>query len=125
MTPRGDPPASDATEGQGCPVCGAAAASPFFVRKDLPVFCNVHYRTRREARRAPTGDIGLTRCSSCSTIWNARFDPAIVSYDARYHVSLDSSPAFQAYLDAVATGLARRYRLGGGLIGRASCRERV
>lgn len=96
-----------------CPVCAAAETEPILSLPQMPVFCNLLWPDREEARRAPRGDIELGFCRQCGHIYNLAFDAELMAYDQAYENSLHFSPRFQSYASALARSLVERYDLQG------------
>jgi SAM-dependent methyltransferase len=63
------------------------------------------------ARQCATGTIELRACHFCGLVFNAQFDANAVEYDTQYDNSLDFSPAFQAYVQALAEHLVDAHKL--------------
>src|SRR5918996_6268564 len=99
---------------RACLVCGRPAGEPFADLRDIPTNPNVLWDDPSSARSAPRADLELVLCDGCGLIWNARFDPALLTYDAEYENSLHFSGAFQRYSATLADRLAVRYDLEGG-----------
>ena len=104
-----------------CPGCGEMAAQVFFERSSLPVHCNILWPTADAARRAPRGTMRLASCGGCGLLFNAAFDPALVTYDESYENSLHYSPRFEAYAEALARNLSERLNLRGRLVVEVGC----
>jgi hypothetical protein len=104
-----------------CPHCGAAGGPPFFVLRGVPVFCNVLWDSAEAARRAPAGDIELSRCPGCGLIFNRAFDPRLVEYAPGYQNPLHFSPRFRAFADELCRRLIEEHRLQGGLAVEIGC----
>lgn len=96
-----------------CPLCGGQETETFIKIEEMPVFCNVLWPTRRGAEEAQRGDLHLAFCATCTHIFNAAFDPSLMSYAAEYENSLHFSPRFQAYANRLVDGLIERYDLRG------------
>ena len=96
-----------------CPVCGSAGASPVLEVEGVPVFCNVLWDTREEARTAARGDIALAFCGSCGTLYNSAFDPELVRYSPTYENSLHFSTVFREFAHELAGRLVERHDLHG------------
>jgi len=79
----------------------------------MPVFCNLLWPEREDARNAPRGDIELGFCQQCSHIYNLVFDAELMAYDQAYENSLHFSPHFQSYASTLAQSLVERYDLHG------------
>jgi trans-aconitate methyltransferase len=104
-----------------CPGCGGNAADVFFDQPKLPVHCNILWETAETARRAPTGSMRLAVCPDCGHLFNAAFDPQLVTYDATYENSLHYSPTFEAYAAALAEDLSDRLQLRDRLVVEVGC----
>jgi hypothetical protein len=102
--------------GARCPVCEGRSTRAIIDLGQVPVFCNVLWPSRELARDAPRGPLRLVVCENCGMIWNAAFEPALVSYDDGYENSLHFSPTFQQYAERLATRLVERYALRGKTI---------
>ena len=98
---------------EACPVCGRPAGEPFASLLDVPVHPNVLWPTAEEARAAPRGDISLALCDGCGLIWNTRFDPEALSYDAEYENSLHFSGEFRRYTEELVERLVGSHELAG------------
>lgn len=94
-----------------CPVCTASGMEVFFDMKDVPVYCNVFWRTREAALSCPKGEMKLAFCSTCGFIYNLAFDAARLDYNPNYENSLHFSPRFQEYAEDLAARLVERYHL--------------
>jgi SAM-dependent methyltransferase len=104
-----------------CPVCGSRNVIDCIRIAGVPVYCNVLFANRDQARAAPTGDVDLVHCRTCSHLFNAAFDPARVEYSSDYENSLHHSPRFQAYAHALAERLVADYDLRGKSIVEIAC----
>ena len=62
-----------------CPVCAAADTEPILSLPQMPVFCNLLWPEREDARRAPRGDIELGFCRQCGHIYNLAFDAGLMT----------------------------------------------
>jgi SAM-dependent methyltransferase len=98
---------------EACLVCGRPAGKPFVELQDVPVHPNVLWSTPEEARGARRGDISLALCEGCGLIWNTRFDPDVLFYDADYENSLHFSGEFRRYTQELAERLIESHELEG------------
>ena len=94
-----------------CPVCNSNQLEIFLEIPDVPVFCNLLWTSRDEARNCPKGNIRLAFCSACSHIFNIDFNQNLLDYSQVYENPLDYSPKFQAYTLSLAKTLIDRYNL--------------
>lgn len=78
---------------------------------EVPVFCNVFWPSRDEARNCPRGDVKLAYCPVCTHVVNVAFEPSRVEYAQAYDSSLFFSPRFREYARSLAESLIRRYSL--------------
>jgi len=94
-----------------CPVCNSNQLEVFLEIPDVPVFCNLLWTSRDQARNCLKGDIKLAFCSACSHIMNVAFDPNLLDYTQVYENPLDYSPKFQAYSQSLTKMLIERHGL--------------
>lgn len=80
-----------------CPVCGSGDLHPLLAAAQVPVFCNVQWGTRDEARAAPRARLDIRLCQACGHAHNAAFDPGEVAYSPAYDNSQHFSETFRAY----------------------------
>jgi SAM-dependent methyltransferase len=104
-----------------CPVCGSTGGTPVLELGAVPVFCNVLWDTREQARAAARGDIALQFCGSCGMLHNGAFDDELVRYSPAYENSLHFSSVFRRFADELAKGLVERHDLHGKLIVDIGC----
>jgi SAM-dependent methyltransferase len=104
-----------------CPVCLSSSFELFFELSAVPVHCNILWHTAESARSAPKGAVRLALCRDCGLVFNAAFDPSLVSYDETYENSLHHSPKFETYAEELARDLAQRLDLSGKLIVEVGC----
>lgn len=104
-----------------CPVCGFCEHNVFIEILSMPVYCNVLWPTRRQALRAPKGDIHLSHCKTCGHVYNIAFNPDRVDYGLEYENSLHFSPRFQKYAQSLARHLIDKYELRGKTIIEIAC----
>ena len=94
-----------------CPVCNCNKSKIFLEISDVPVFCNLLWRSQNEAQNCQKGNIKLAFCTDCGHIFNVDFDPNLLDYTKSYENPLDFSPRFQAYSQSLANLLVERYKL--------------
>lgn len=104
-----------------CPACDTEPSSPFFSLQSVPVFCNRLYRTREEATGSPTGNISLSLCTGCGTIYNLEFDEKSAGYEHGYANPLHYSAYYREYSSASARSLVSRYGLKGKTVVEIGC----
>lgn len=104
-----------------CPVCGRRKWKTFFTITNVPVHCNVLWKSREAAQNCPRGDIVLAFCPACNYIWNLAFEPTRLEYSPAYENSLHFSPYFQGYATSLAKRLINRYNLYGKNIIEIGC----
>jgi SAM-dependent methyltransferase len=73
----------------------------------MPVLQNRVYSTRREAIDCPKGDIRIVENQETGVIYNAAFDPRLVTYDQNYNNEQGHSPSFKEHLEQVAEVVER------------------
>ncbi len=96
-----------------CPICGSTHIETVLQLPQIPVFCNNLWPDEARAVAAPRGDMQLTLCRDCGHLFNAAFDPGLMTYDQAYENSLHFSPRFQRYAHGLARSLVERYDLHG------------
>lgn len=94
-----------------CHVCGSEHLIDFFEMLDVPIHCNLLWKTHDAAQNCPRGDIKLAFCPVCTFITNLAFEPARLDYSQAYDTSLHFSPYFQEYARSLASRLIERYDL--------------
>jgi SAM-dependent methyltransferase len=104
-----------------CRVCGGSSFELFFELPAVPVHCNILWPTEEAARCAPMGAIALALCQYCGLVFNAAFQPELVTYDEAYENSLHHSPRFEAYAGSLARDLSDRLHLEGQLVVEVGC----
>jgi SAM-dependent methyltransferase len=104
-----------------CPVCYSKKISPCIEIANVPVYCNVLLKTRKEALAANKGDIELVFCNDCGHLFNAAFDPRRMDYDSDYENSLHYSQQFQNYAESLAAQLVDKYKLHKKTVAEIAC----
>lgn len=94
-----------------CPVCRRSELLQFFVLREIPLQCNVLWRSREEAVAAPRGDLELVFCRTCGHVYNRAFRSELMEYSEAYENSLHFSPFFQDYAQGLAQKLLDRHQL--------------
>ncbi|MEO6212471.1 MAG: class I SAM-dependent methyltransferase [Vicinamibacterales bacterium] len=85
-----------------CPVCAALSPAPFLIRDPVPVHQNLVVGDVASAVALNRGRLALHACDACGFVFNAAFDPALLSYGAAYDNTQSCSPAFEQYLQQLA-----------------------
>jgi glycosyltransferase involved in cell wall biosynthesis/SAM-dependent methyltransferase len=96
-----------------CPVCSRRGGREFVYIPAAPVYCNLLFPTADEARSVPRADIRLALCPACGMIWNADFEPRLMSYAGDYENSLSASATFREYATKLASRLVETYDIRG------------
>jgi 2-polyprenyl-3-methyl-5-hydroxy-6-metoxy-1,4-benzoquinol methylase len=94
-----------------CPVCNSKELRVFFEISDVPVSCNILWRSRGAALNCPKGNIKLAFCPVCGFIMNIDFEPSRLEYTEAYGNPLHFSPYFQDYAQSLAERLVEHYNL--------------
>ena len=90
-------------DSQICPVCNHSADNLLVERRsDIPTLQNTTLPTKQAARDFPTGSLRVIRCSDCSFVWNADFDPNLIVYDQDYNNDVSTSSYYVQHLEAMA-----------------------
>lgn len=92
-----------------CPICCGTTTQNVVVLEDLPIFCNVQYRSRAEATDVPKGVIDLHFCADCQHFFNASFDGDLLRYGDAYENSLHFSETFSSFATQLAEQLVDRF----------------
>ncbi|OWW21302.1 class I SAM-dependent methyltransferase [Noviherbaspirillum denitrificans] len=82
-----------------------------FSQPGLPVFQNKVYPTRAAAQAAVCGDVELVQCRLSGLVFNRKFNPGLLDYDADYQNEQACSPAFKQHLDEVLEIILRHFGL--------------
>ncbi|PRZ42647.1 C-methyltransferase-like protein [Tritonibacter scottomollicae] len=90
-----------------CPVCQPQTQSGFSgrvieQRLNIPLLQNVTLATQEAAKAALRGALQMTQCSNCGFVWNASFDPDVMTYDGDYNNDVSASSFYQAHLCSMA-----------------------
>jgi hypothetical protein len=108
-------------QGASCPVCDASGAEAFLHRPSVPVHQNLLYDTPDAARAVARGELDLRACAACRFIFNAAYDPRLLSYGPGYENSQDASPAFSAHLQALVRRVASSPECRNGRVVEVGC----
>jgi 2-polyprenyl-3-methyl-5-hydroxy-6-metoxy-1,4-benzoquinol methylase len=104
-----------------CPLCDSPDIEVFIQIPEVPVHCNLLWRTSAQALAAPRGDISLAYCRSCAHIFNTVFNPELMNYDHAYENSLHFSPRFHSYARSLAEDIIERFSLRGKTVIEIGC----
>ena len=91
-----------------CPACGSVRGTLLFTIAELPVFNNVLFSSRAQAKAAPVGRLELNACEDCGLLYNRTFDPELVRYAPDYTNSLHHSETFKNSAQTMADRLAAK-----------------
>lgn len=101
------PPAADR-----CPICRDPLEPPFYRLSGVPTLDGGLGESREEALGLPVGDVTLCLCGTCAWIGNTTFEADRLTYE-KFHFSLQHSPAFEAFVEALVDRLTAAYDLSG------------
>ncbi|HCI45805.1 MAG TPA: SAM-dependent methyltransferase [Rhodospirillaceae bacterium] len=104
-----------------CPACEHPGDDLGYWLYGLPVNSVRLHHDRDAARGVPTGDLALFGCPACGFVWNPRFDPALVAYDAGYESTQSFSGTYRRFLAEQAEALVAEYGLAGGTVLEIGC----
>ncbi|MCI0540694.1 MAG: class I SAM-dependent methyltransferase [Verrucomicrobiales bacterium] len=110
------PPACEAHTRVDCPVCGGRDLLSSVTLEALPVLCSTLHVDAESSFGAEVGRFSTTFCRSCSHVFNATFEEDRVGYTQRYDSSLEFSPHFVAFEQALVQRLNGTYVLKGKTI---------
>lgn len=82
-----------------CPVCADGGPRRFLHRDHVAIHQNLLCETPAEARRLACGTLDLCVCERCGFVFNAQFDPSLLSYGDHYDNTQTHSPTFSRYVD--------------------------
>ena len=85
------------------------------------MLCSEIHSDAASARAAATGRFATTFCRGCSHVFNAAFEQDRIGYTQSYDASLQFSPRFLAFSDALAERLSRTYALAGKTVVDVGC----
>ncbi|MEX1027489.1 MAG: class I SAM-dependent methyltransferase, partial [Candidatus Paceibacterota bacterium] len=88
-----------------CRVCGSRDQFALVQRNTVPVNQHSLMDSAESARAIPRGRLNMRLCRKCGFVFNAAFDPALVSYDETYDNSQVYSASFSDYAERLATTL--------------------
>jgi hypothetical protein len=86
-----------------------------------PPLLNYLLDSRAEALAYKAVDLNFMACESCGFVWNATFDPAVMTYDCRYVNDQSRSRAFGQHLRCVAELLQRCVASADGVVVEIAC----
>lgn len=72
-----------------------------YTQSKVPIFQNKVYNTREEALSAAIGEVELVQSSISGFIFNRKFNPSIMNYDASYQNEQSNSGSFRSHLSNV------------------------
>lgn len=107
--------------GPACPLCNGTHTVRFLRRADAPVHQNLIHRTRDAARSATRGLLEMHVCHDCKFVFNAAFDPALLSYGEQYDNTQTCSPAFNDYVNELVRHLLDDRGIRGKTIVEVGC----
>jgi len=82
-----------------CPLCKTQRLSKFLHRPAVPVHQNLLMKSQQDARSMVCADLEMTVCAECGFVFNAAFDPKLLSYGESYDNNQGCSSSFQKHLD--------------------------
>lgn len=104
-----------------CPACRGAQTTDFLDLGDVPVFCNVQWPSRAQARSVATGPLSLTACTACGHVFNRAFDASRLAYAPGYENSQHASSVFRAYAERLVDRLILTYGVRGRAVVDIGC----
>jgi nucleoside-diphosphate-sugar epimerase/SAM-dependent methyltransferase len=107
--------------GSACPACGDPDSRVFYEAQGVPVHQVRLMRSREDALACAKGDIRLAFCRGCGFVWNAAFDPDLMSYHEDYESTQAVSPTFNRFHERLARDLFARYALAGKEVFEIGC----
>ena len=104
-----------------CPLCGAERLSRFLHRQAVPVHQNLLMSSYKQARDIVRGDLEMKVCAACGFVFNAAFDPDLLSYGESYDNNQGCSSSFQQHLDDLVALLIDRKGIRGKQVVEVGC----
>jgi hypothetical protein len=98
-----------------CPATGLHGSTSLVQRERVVAMHNRLHATREEARGIQWGQLDLRLCPESGLVYNAEFDPALVSYDATYDSTVPSA-ASAGYCQELISFLSANFTLKPGSI---------
>ena len=105
-----------------CSFCESNQAKIFFSLPDMPTQDGVFVSTYKEAFEVDKGDILLSYCHNCGSIFNEGHEAEKIHFDT-YDFSLAHSPSFRSYVEETTDYLIEKYDLSGKNILGVGCGE--
>lgn len=96
-----------------CPACRGERITGFFDLGEVPVFCNVQWPSREQARQAAKGPLALEACLACGHVFNPAFDPDRLAYAPGYENSQHGSSVFRGYAEQLVDRLIEQHGITG------------
>lgn len=84
---------------ESCPLCYGGKISTFLQRSAVPVHQNLLMKSQQEARLIVCADLDMMVCAECGFVFNAAFDPKLLSYGEGYDNNQGCSSSFQQHLN--------------------------
>lgn len=106
---------------ESCPLCKSLNFSIFLERSGVPVHQNLLMRSRQQARSIVRGELEMVSCSDCGFVFNAAFDPELLSYGEGYDNNQGCSSSFQQHLDDLLSMLINEKAVSGKRIVEVGC----
>jgi hypothetical protein len=78
-----------------------------YQQEQFPIFQNRMYNTEAEAKACPKGDVQLVEDQRTGLVYNAAFQPELMTYDANYQNEQAVSQLFQEHLESVSNLIGR------------------
>lgn len=92
-----------------CPACRGSHVVGFLDLGEAPVFCNVQWPTREQAKSAARGPLQLCACLDCGHVSNRAFDASRTVYAPGYENSQHASSVFRGYAESLVDRLVACY----------------
>ena len=91
-----------------CPVCHSNRTSQFLDRPSVVVHQNMVLADRADAQRFQRSALAMRCCERCGFVYNAAFDPSLLTYGADYDNRQTCSGVFRSYVDDLADDMLNR-----------------
>ncbi len=91
-----------------CPSCCGRDLYNIVSMSNVPIYQNVPFKTREEARCVDRGDLEICLCMQCNFIFNASYETERLRYNTSYENSQNYSPEFVSHIMGLAEDVSER-----------------
>jgi len=100
-----------------CPICKQIIRSTCcYYQEKCPVLNNVLYDSLRNSLLAVTGKLNIKQCQHCGFMFNADFNPDLMSYEKDYNSSRSNSTTYNNYLSSLVKTIKNKIDLNSNVL---------